>query len=31
MSDDNPNDLIYMRSNNPADEMTDEELRAFAE
>ena len=31
MSDHIPNDRIYMRSNKPADEMTDEELRAFAE
>jgi hypothetical protein len=31
MSDHNPNDRIYMRSNKPADEMTDEEIRAFAE
>jgi hypothetical protein len=31
MSDHNPNDLIYMRSNKPANEMTKEEIRAFAE
>jgi hypothetical protein len=31
MSDHNPNDLIYMRSNKPANEMTEEEIRAFAE
>ena len=31
MSDHNPIDRIYLRSNKPLDEMTDEELRAFAE
>ena len=31
MSDHNPNDRIYMRSSKPANEMTDEEVRAFAE
>ena len=31
MSDHNPNDRIYMRSNKPANEMTQEEIRAFAE
>ena len=31
MSDHNPNDLIYMRSSKPANEMTGEEIRAFAE
>jgi len=31
MSDHNPNDRIYMRSNKPANEMTAEEIRAFAE
>ena len=31
MSDHNPNDRIYMRSNKPADEMTEEEIHAFAE
>ncbi len=31
MSNHNPNDRIYMRSNKPANEMTDEEIRAFAE
>ena len=31
MSDHNPNDRIYMRSDKPADEMTPEEIRAFAE
>ena len=30
MSDHNPNDRIYMRANKPANEMTDEEVRAFA-
>ena len=31
MSDHNPNDRIYMRSNKPVNEMTAEEIRAFAE
>ena len=31
MSDHNPNDRFYMRSNKPLDEMTPEETRAFAE
>ena len=31
MSDHNPNDRIYMRSNKPANELTAEEIRAFAE
>ena len=31
MSDHNPNDRIYMRPNKPADEMTPDEIRAFAE
>ena len=31
MSDHNPNDRIYVRSDKPADEMTPEEIRAFAE
>ena len=31
MSDHNPNDRIYLRSNKPLDEMTPEEIRAFAE
>ena len=31
MSDHNPNDRIYLRSNTPLDEMTPEEIRAFAE
>ena len=31
MSDHNPNDRIYRRSNKPANEMTAEEIRAFAE
>ena len=31
MSDHNPNDRVYMRSNKPLDEMTPEETRAFAE
>jgi hypothetical protein len=31
MSDHIPNDRIYMRSNKPLDEMTPEEIRAFAE
>ena len=31
MSDHNPNERIYMRSNTPLDEMTPEEIRAFAE
>ena len=31
MSDHNPNDRIYMRSSKPANEMTPEEIRAFAE
>jgi hypothetical protein len=31
MSDHNPNDRMYMRSNKPANKMTAEEIRAFAE
>ena len=31
MSDHNPNDRIYLRSSKPANEMTVEEIRAFAE
>ena len=31
MSDHNPNDRVYMRSSKPANEMTPEEIRAFAE
>ena len=31
MSDHNPNDRIYLRSNKPLNEMTPEEIRAFAE
>ena len=31
MSDHNPNDRIYMKPNKSANEMTDEEIRAFAE
>ena len=31
MSDHNPIDRIYLRSNKPLDEMTPEEIRAFAE
>ena len=31
MNDRNPNDRIYLRSNKPLDEMTLEEIRAFAE
>jgi len=31
MSDHNPNDRIYMRPNKPANEMTEEEINAFAE
>jgi hypothetical protein len=31
MSDHNPNERIYMRSNKPANEMTEEEIHAFAE
>ena len=30
MSDHNPTDRIYLQSNKPANEMTDEEIRAFA-
>ena len=30
MSDHIPNDRMYMRSNKPLDEMTPEEIRAFA-
>ena len=31
MSDHNPNDRIYLRSTKPLDEMTSEEIKAFAE
>ena len=31
MSDHNPNDRVYLRSNKPLDEMAPEEIRAFAE
>ena len=31
MSDHNPNDRIYMRPNKPSNEMTEEEISAFAE
>jgi len=31
MSDHNPNDRIYMRPSKPANEMTPEEIHAFAE
>ena len=31
MNDRNPNDRIYLRSINPLNEMTPEEIRAFAE
>ena len=31
MSDHIPNDRIYLRSNKPLNEMTPEEIRAFAE
>ena len=31
MSDHNPNQRIYLRSNKPLNEMTPEEIRAFAE
>jgi hypothetical protein len=31
MSDHNPNDRIYMRPNKPANDMTEEEIHAFAE
>ena len=31
MSDHNPNDRVYMRSSKPLDEMTPEEINAFAE
>jgi hypothetical protein len=31
MNDRNPNDRIYMRPGKPANEMTSEEIRAFAE
>jgi hypothetical protein len=31
MSDHNPNERIYMRSSKPANEMTPEEIREFAE
>ena len=31
MTDHNPNDRIYLRSNKPLNEMTPEEIRAFAE
>ena len=31
MSDHNPNERIYLRSNKPLNEMTPEEIRAFAE
>ena len=31
MNDRNPNDRIYLRSSKPANEMTVEEIRAFAE
>jgi len=31
MSDHNPNDRIYMRPSKSANEMTPEEIRAFAE
>ena len=31
MSDHNPNDRFYMRPSKPANEMTPEEIRAFAE
>ena len=31
MSEHNPNDRVYMRSSKPANEMTPEEIRAFAE
>ena len=31
MSDHIPNDRIYLRSNKPLDEMTPEEIGAFAE
>ena len=31
MSDHNPDARVYMRSSKPANEMTPEEIRAFAE
>ena len=31
MSDHNPNDRVYVRVPKPLDEMTPEEIRAFAE
>jgi hypothetical protein len=31
MNDHNPIDRVYLRSHKPLDEMTPEELRAFAE
>ena len=31
MSDHNQNDRVYMRPSKPANEMTPEEIRAFAE
>ena len=31
MNERNPIDHIYLRSNKPLDEMTPEEIRAFAE
>ena len=31
MNDRIPNDRIYLRSNKPLNEMTPEEIRAFAE
>jgi len=31
MSDQNPNDRIYIKPNKPATEMTEEEIHAFAE
>ena len=31
MSDHNPNDRVYVRACKPANQMTPEEIRAFAE
>ena len=31
MSDHNPNDRVYVRPSKPVNEMTPEEIRAFAE
>ena len=31
MSENNPNERIYLRPSKPLNEMTDEEIRTFAE